>query len=188
MTSILESLGLGQEWLSILMMIPLSLMGIYWLYDSFLKPRVKAKRGFIRVITITASGHMRMAMVKPEFMAEDGNETGYIYDVNGDKHQYIDKSGMVYEWNGMKTALYDTDGSQIDLSNLSKATMPVTPKILDALAKRTWNVAKSTVSRKENIMQMLILIAIGLAAASALLAFNNMTRLEDVIGLIGSLA
>lgn len=200
-----------------LLSFPLAPVGVYYLFKDKVKPELYRKRGFVLVYKILPNGQIKSFWAKPEFESKtttvqvpvvdekgepvkdkDGNVQYTTQEVNFSGYFIEDKTGegklqmiddpdkVVYKGN-IKNVFYDAEGNQISFQNMVKLMPAAAPALLDALGKRTWNIARATAFGEKKKLELLVLLSLvaNICVLGYLVYVNKrITELGSVVGSI----
>lgn len=163
--------------------VPLSAVGLYYLVTNYLKPRMMAKRNYLRIFYLTPSGRIKRAFVKPELEAVEErkdpstgamtNSRGYSITVQKQKHLFVDNLDYIFQDGPIRATFYDPEWNQMSMSKFTKLANPLSGRIIDSLMTRVWNAARASVGEKKR-NDMILFLAIGaIAAAAAAFAYQG---------------
>jgi len=167
---------------------PFAIIGAFFVMREWIMPKIRARRGYVRIYRLTPSGYLKRFWAKPEYEAGSMfGDTGYIINLKNEKLQFIDNPNVTFFNGSVKSALYDAEGNQISIQELRKYSPALSGKILDSLATRTWNAAKAAAFGEKRNLTIFILVAAGISLITLMLVLGMMNKIDSLIGAIDSL-
>jgi len=169
--------------IAVIYLLPLAGIGTFYLYMDQINPRLKTRSGHVKIQRLSPSGKLIKKWVKPEIETIDG-EIGYFFKMGEERIPFFDTGETVYNGENARMAIYDTEGNQVAINRLQKWTPQVSPKMLDSLIQRTWNLARATgLLQNKNFLMLLILAAGGglIATVMTMIVLGQVSGLTETV-------
>lgn len=179
-------------WIYFFCLVPFVLMGFWWLFKYKLDPLFKSRKGYIKVIRMLSNGQIRSFWAMPVYETaaeeydEDGNkigsQSGYFFEDNHERMQFIDHPSTVMYDGNVRMAVYDPDGNQMNISAAQKLVPAVAPAMLNSLAERTWSAGRAAAEKgaKQSIILQLF-IAFGIVIIISMLYYIYTNQFDMVV-------
>jgi len=173
---------------------PFAMIGVYYLVDRQIIPRVQRVRGRILIKQLQSNGRFKTFYGLPEvetvtdkeFDPVTGKEkevtyTGYFIKKGDMRLPFIQSSDALYDDFNTKVAYYDTEGNQILINELKRVMPSIAPKMIDSLTQRIWNAGRAAAFGEKKNLFLFVVIGAGAAIFACLLIVGIYQYLDKII-------